>query len=256
MLAERLREVNALSASRGSSRPETAQAQANRSPDARAARRRASAHLGSWRLRFAARASSSASLSRLERWLANGPLSSDRRREVPAGVMRNGARRGSSTRGARVPGDPLRLASTRSPTRSDARARSRVRVQRCERPGADLRVAAGRADGDGRRLVTRRRPTARARSAAVRARHARGARPTHSGSARPGTLCASDPLCSEHDPRRRHSLHGASCHACLFAPETSCEIGNRSSTVPSWSPRFDSRTQRSYLAKARESAVA
>ena len=23
------------------------------------------------------------------------------------------------------------------------------------------------------------------------------------------------------------SLHGAACHACLFAPETSCEKGNR-----------------------------
>lgn len=41
------------------------------------------------------------------------------------------------------------------------------------------------------------------------------------------TLCASDPLCSEHDPRRDGTLHGAACHACLFAPETSCENGNR-----------------------------
>jgi hypothetical protein len=40
-------------------------------------------------------------------------------------------------------------------------------------------------------------------------------------------LCASDPLCSEHDPTRDSSLHGAACHACLFAPETSCEMGNR-----------------------------
>jgi hypothetical protein len=40
-------------------------------------------------------------------------------------------------------------------------------------------------------------------------------------------LCASDPLCSEHDPRRDGTLHGAACHACLFAPETSCENGNR-----------------------------
>jgi hypothetical protein len=40
-------------------------------------------------------------------------------------------------------------------------------------------------------------------------------------------LCASDPLCSEHDPTRDTSLHGAACHACLFAPETSCEMGNR-----------------------------
>lgn len=40
-------------------------------------------------------------------------------------------------------------------------------------------------------------------------------------------LCASDPLCSEHDPSRDGTLHGAACHACLFAPETSCEMGNR-----------------------------
>ena len=41
------------------------------------------------------------------------------------------------------------------------------------------------------------------------------------------SLCASDPLCSEHDPTRDGTLHGAACHACLFAPETSCETGNR-----------------------------
>lgn len=39
-------------------------------------------------------------------------------------------------------------------------------------------------------------------------------------------LCASDPLCSEHTPHEA-ILHGASCHACLFAPETSCERGNK-----------------------------
>ena len=41
-------------------------------------------------------------------------------------------------------------------------------------------------------------------------------------------LCASDPLCSEHrpDPAGR-GIHGACCHACGFAPETSCERGNR-----------------------------
>jgi hypothetical protein len=40
--------------------------------------------------------------------------------------------------------------------------------------------------------------------------------------------CSSDPLCAEHDPQPpRQALHGAACHACLFAPETSCERGNR-----------------------------
>ncbi len=41
-------------------------------------------------------------------------------------------------------------------------------------------------------------------------------------------ICATDPLCSEHLPSDDgHGIHGASCHACLFAPETSCEKGNR-----------------------------
>ncbi|MDT0422982.1 DUF1998 domain-containing protein [Streptomyces evansiae] len=39
-------------------------------------------------------------------------------------------------------------------------------------------------------------------------------------------LCSSDPMCAEHDPRIHARLHGASCHACLFAAETSCERGN------------------------------
>ena len=41
-------------------------------------------------------------------------------------------------------------------------------------------------------------------------------------------LCASDPLCAEHHPfHEGNTLHAASCHACLFAPETSCERGNK-----------------------------
>ena len=40
-------------------------------------------------------------------------------------------------------------------------------------------------------------------------------------------LCASDPLCAEHDPVPDRSLHAAACHACTFAPETACEFGNR-----------------------------
>jgi len=40
-------------------------------------------------------------------------------------------------------------------------------------------------------------------------------------------VCASDPLCSEHDPAKDQSLHAASCHACSFVSETSCESGNR-----------------------------
>jgi hypothetical protein len=40
-------------------------------------------------------------------------------------------------------------------------------------------------------------------------------------------ICASDPLCAEHNPRTDASLHAASCHACSFVSETSCECGNR-----------------------------
>lgn len=40
-------------------------------------------------------------------------------------------------------------------------------------------------------------------------------------------ICASDPLCAEHDPTKDQSLHGAACHACSFVSETSCELGNR-----------------------------
>jgi len=40
-------------------------------------------------------------------------------------------------------------------------------------------------------------------------------------------LCASDPLCAEHLPVVAMTIHGAACHACLFAPETSCERGNK-----------------------------
>ncbi|GHO65080.1 hypothetical protein KSC_039720 [Ktedonobacter sp. SOSP1-52] len=39
--------------------------------------------------------------------------------------------------------------------------------------------------------------------------------------------CASDPLCAEHARLDDATLHGAACHACMFAPETSCERGNR-----------------------------
>jgi hypothetical protein len=41
------------------------------------------------------------------------------------------------------------------------------------------------------------------------------------------SVCASDPLCSEHDPGGDRSLHAACCHACGFVAETSCERGNR-----------------------------
>lgn len=42
-------------------------------------------------------------------------------------------------------------------------------------------------------------------------------------------MCASDPLCAEHAEAENlgEALHAAACHACLFAPETSCERGNK-----------------------------
>jgi hypothetical protein len=41
------------------------------------------------------------------------------------------------------------------------------------------------------------------------------------------SVCSSDPLCAEHDPENDRSLHSASCHACSFVAETSCERSNR-----------------------------
>jgi hypothetical protein len=41
-------------------------------------------------------------------------------------------------------------------------------------------------------------------------------------------LCSSDPLCADLRPDAEGvKLHAAACHACLFAPETSCERGNK-----------------------------
>ncbi len=48
------------------------------------------------------------------------------------------------------------------------------------------------------------------------------------GALREAMQCASDPLCAEHEPSiHGTTVHAAACHACLFAPETSCERGNR-----------------------------
>jgi hypothetical protein len=41
-------------------------------------------------------------------------------------------------------------------------------------------------------------------------------------------LCSTDPMCADHHAGDLgDTLHNAACHACLFAPETSCEAGNR-----------------------------
>jgi len=40
--------------------------------------------------------------------------------------------------------------------------------------------------------------------------------------------CSSDPICADHLPLdTEDTLHGAACHACLFASETTCQRGNR-----------------------------
>lgn len=55
------------------------------------------------------------------------------------------------------------------------------------------------------------------------------------------TVCSSDPLCSEHNPEQDRSLHAASCHACGFVAETSCERGNRYLDRALLIPTFDRR---------------
>jgi hypothetical protein len=48
------------------------------------------------------------------------------------------------------------------------------------------------------------------------------------GALRDAGLCDSDPLCGESlSVDEGLTLNGAACYACLFAPETSCERGNR-----------------------------
>lgn len=39
--------------------------------------------------------------------------------------------------------------------------------------------------------------------------------------------CSSDPLCADHQPDVHATINGAACHACVLAPETSCEAFNR-----------------------------
>jgi hypothetical protein len=40
--------------------------------------------------------------------------------------------------------------------------------------------------------------------------------------------CSSDPVCGQRTPRHGEDfLHGAACHCCCFASETSCERANR-----------------------------
>ena len=56
---------------------------------------------------------------------------------------------------------------------------------------------------------------------------------------RRATICSSDPHCSEHNASTDRTLHGASCHACGFVAETSCERGNRYLDRALLVPTFD-----------------
>lgn len=47
------------------------------------------------------------------------------------------------------------------------------------------------------------------------------------GALRTISRCSSDPLCADHQPDLHGTINGAACHACLLAPETSCEAFNR-----------------------------
>ena len=42
-------------------------------------------------------------------------------------------------------------------------------------------------------------------------------------------ICSNDPICADHEPHGFNdgrATHGAACHGCLLAPETSCEMRN------------------------------
>jgi hypothetical protein len=49
-----------------------------------------------------------------------------------------------------------------------------------------------------------------------------------SGALYRATRCSSDPVCAVRTPQDPEDfLHGAACHCCAMASETSCEIANR-----------------------------
>jgi hypothetical protein len=52
-------------------------------------------------------------------------------------------------------------------------------------------------------------------------------------------ICSADPLCSEHNAASDRTVHCASCHACGFVAETSCEKGNRYIDRALLVPTFD-----------------
>jgi hypothetical protein len=93
--------------------------------------------------------------------------------------------------------------------------RERIYSRRGEQPMAGLLLYTAAPDSEGTLggLVSLGEPENLRRMLGTALEHAR--------------LCTSDPMCAEHDCTTDGSLHGAACHACMFASETSCERGNR-----------------------------
>ena len=128
------------------------------------------------------------------------------------------------------PGPAVRAAALVRP-RPDPPAVAGVRLHGGIAPGADLLPESRHGSPrDGGRPDLHRGP--RQRGHARRAGLAGGAgHPGAASGSGAGLRCGSVPAtrsAAEHHPGKEGtSLHGASCHACLFAPETSCERGNK-----------------------------
>jgi hypothetical protein len=99
---------------------------------------------------------------------------------------------------------------------SSASIRERLYIGRPGAPAAGVLLSTAASDSEG---------TLGGLVALGQARHLRR---LLDGAMRDAARCSSDPLCAEHLPHApSDALHGAACHACLFASETSCETNNR-----------------------------
>ena len=223
LLLERLREVNALLGFTRVEAPDEGDGDRTSAPRADRALR---SRLGSSQRRSMARASSfSSTRSALVEWEA-----------LPA-VKSLEARLRGGHRGWRIdatsrPGRRLSRHSLRHASHARASAHSRagagVRIQRREHSRAHLRRRPTEASLRRASSSTRPPPTRTERSGAssILASRRTLVRLLQAALDR-AKICASDPLCAEHDPTKDQSLHGAACHACSFVAETSCERGNR-----------------------------
>jgi hypothetical protein len=99
---------------------------------------------------------------------------------------------------------------------SSASIRERIYVGRTGAPAAGVLLSTAASDSEG------------TLGGLVALGHRRHLKRLLDGAFHEVTRCSSDPLCAEHVPRYpSDALHGAACHACLFASETSCENNNR-----------------------------